>query len=43
VALAGLIVLHAQAAAERSGLIATLGPDHVFRSVNEAIDGLRKE
>jgi MFS superfamily sulfate permease-like transporter len=43
VALAGLIVLHAQAAAARSGLIATLGPDHVFRSVNEAIAGLRTD
>lgn len=41
VALAGLIVLHAQAAAARSGLTAALGPNHVFRSVQEAIAALR--
>ncbi len=40
VALARLIVPHAQRAAERSGLIAALGRDHVFKSVQEAIAGL---
>jgi MFS superfamily sulfate permease-like transporter len=40
VALARLIVPHAQAAAERSGLIAALGKDHVFKSVQEAVTGL---
>jgi MFS superfamily sulfate permease-like transporter len=40
VALARLIVPHAQQAAERSGLIAALGRDHVFKSVQEAIAAL---
>jgi MFS superfamily sulfate permease-like transporter len=40
VALARLIVPHAQAAAERSGLISALGRDHVFKSVHEAITRL---
>jgi MFS superfamily sulfate permease-like transporter len=40
VALARLIVPHAQEAAERSGLIAALGADHVFKSVQEAIAAL---
>jgi MFS superfamily sulfate permease-like transporter len=40
VALARLIVPHAQQAAQRSGLIAALGQDHVFKSVQEAIAGL---
>jgi MFS superfamily sulfate permease-like transporter len=37
VALARLIVPHAQEAAKRSGLIAALGADRVFHSVQEAI------
>ncbi len=41
VALARLIGPHAQQAAERSGLIAALGSDHVFLSVQDAIVGLR--
>jgi len=40
VALARLIVPHAQQAAQRSGLIAALGHDHVFKSVQEAIAAL---
>jgi MFS superfamily sulfate permease-like transporter len=40
VALARLIVPHAQRAAERSGLISLLGSDHVFKSVQEAIAAL---
>jgi MFS superfamily sulfate permease-like transporter len=40
VALARLIGPHAQAAAARSGLIAKLGNDHVFLSVQEAIQAL---
>jgi MFS superfamily sulfate permease-like transporter len=40
VALARLIGPHAQEAAARSGLIAKLGEDHVFLSVQEAIVGL---
>lgn len=41
VALARLSVQHAQEAAKRSGLIAALGPDHVFRSVQDAVERLR--
>jgi MFS superfamily sulfate permease-like transporter len=37
VALARLESARAQRAAERTGLIAVLGADHVFRSVEEAI------
>jgi hypothetical protein len=40
VGLARLIGPHAQEAAERSGLIAALGPNHVFLSVQDAIVGL---
>jgi MFS superfamily sulfate permease-like transporter len=40
VGLARLIVPHAQEAAKRSGLIAALGQDHVFPSVQEAIVAL---
>jgi MFS superfamily sulfate permease-like transporter len=37
VVLARLIVTHAQLAAKRSGLLDTLGPNHVFMSVHEAV------
>jgi MFS superfamily sulfate permease-like transporter len=40
VAIARLIVTHAQRAAERSGLIAALGADHLFMSVDEAVAAL---
>jgi MFS superfamily sulfate permease-like transporter len=41
VALTRLIVTHAQTAAQRSGLIAALGSDHVFMSVDEAVKRLQ--
>jgi|HubBroStandDraft_1064217.scaffolds.fasta_scaffold36569_2 SulP family sulfate permease len=37
VAVARLIVPHAQAAAHRSGLVAALGADHIFKTVDEAV------
>ena len=40
VAIARLIVTHAQAAATRSGLVAVVGADHMFHSVHAAITAL---
>jgi MFS superfamily sulfate permease-like transporter len=40
VAMARLIVTHAQQAAVRSGLAATLGGDRIFKSVDEALRAL---
>ena len=40
VAMARVIVTHAQVAAEKSGLDAALGADHVFKSVSEAVAAL---
>jgi MFS superfamily sulfate permease-like transporter len=40
VAVARLIVQHAQQAAQRSGLIAELGADHIFLSVQDALAAL---
>jgi MFS superfamily sulfate permease-like transporter len=41
VALARLIATRARAAAERSGLLALVGADHVFLSVEEAFEALQ--
>ena len=40
VAIARLIVTHAQTSAQRSGLVATIGSDHFFKSVHDAISAL---
>ncbi|HET8997145.1 MAG TPA: SulP family inorganic anion transporter [Acetobacteraceae bacterium] len=40
VAIARLESMRAMQAAERTGLLAVLGPDHVFRSVEEAINAI---
>jgi len=40
VAIARLANERAQAAAERSGIIAAVGKDHVFKSVHEAVTAL---